>query len=278
MARQTAGFMGGFHGRLGPAVGYMWRGVWCVRSYNPHPRNPRTEAQTAHREMFKREVQLASYMSWAVNLGFRDLSYENGMTPYNMFVHLNQHAFSLVERDRSGANQPNEGGAGIFTVDYSALRLCSGPVAGVTFGAPVWGEGNVLTITFDRDGSTLRGDKYDSVYLYAYCPDMEDGFLAAPVYRRTRKITVALPDSYAGHEVHLYGMIVNEEGEWSETIYAGCVNSEEGGVRNEELAEPTERAAQNGRGPTEMDEGARAESRRDGTGGGGGGGTPLGLT
>ena len=259
-------------------MGYMWRGVWCVRSYNPHPRNPRTEAQTAHREMFKREVQLASYMAWAVNLGFRDLSYENGMTPYNMFVHLNQHAFSLVERDRSGANQPNEGGAGIFTVDYSALRLCSGPVAGVAFGEPVWGEGNVLTVRFDRDESGQRGEYYDSVYLYAYCPDMEDGFLAAPVYRRTRKITVALPDSYAGHEVHLYGMIVNEEGEWSETIYAGCVNSEEGGVRNEELAEPAERAAQNGRGPTEMYEGARAESRRDGTGGGGGGGTPLGLT
>ncbi|MBR4506057.1 MAG: hypothetical protein IKP21_04710, partial [Bacteroidales bacterium] len=62
-------------------------------------------------------------------------------------------------------------------------------------------------------------------------------FLAAPVYRRTRKITVALPDSYAGHEVHLYGMIVNEEGEWSETIYAGCVVSEECGVRSEEFSE-----------------------------------------
>ncbi|MBR4505439.1 MAG: hypothetical protein IKP21_01535, partial [Bacteroidales bacterium] len=95
--------------------------------------------------------------------------------------------------------------------------------------------GNVLTITFDRDASGLRGEYYDSVYLYAYCPDMEDGFLAAPVYRRTRKITVALPDSYAGHEVHLYGMVVNEEGEWSETIYAGSVVSEECGVRSEEL-------------------------------------------
>ena len=265
MARQTAGFMGGFHGRLGPAVGYMWRGVWCVRSYNPHPRNPRTEAQTAHRDMFKREVQLAASMSWAVNLGFKELSYDNGMTPYNMFVHLNQHAFSLVDN--------------VFTVDYGALQLCSGPVAGVAFGEPVWSEDNVLTVKFDRDGSTLRGDKFDSVYLYAYCPDMEDGFLAAPVYRRTRKITVALPDSYAGHEVHLYGMVVNEEDDWSETIYAGCVNSEECGVRNEELAEPAERAAQNSRGckPTEMDGGVRTESRRDGTGGGGGG-TPLGLT
>ena len=272
MARQTAGFMGGFHGRLGPAVGYMWRGVWCVRSYNPHPRNPRTEAQTAHREMFKREVQLASYMSWAVNLGFRDLSYDNGMTPYNMFVHLNQHAFSLVDN--------------IFTVDYSALRLCSGPVAGVSFGEPVWGEGNVLTVTFDRDASGQRGEYYDSVYLYAYCPDMEDGFLAAPVYRRTRRITVALPDGYAGHEVHLYGLVVNEEGEWSETIYAGCVNSEEGGMRSEEFSEEggvrNEELGVSSAGWQPANHVVRGQavrgSGRDGTDGGGGGGTPLGLT
>ncbi|MBR4505561.1 MAG: hypothetical protein IKP21_02170, partial [Bacteroidales bacterium] len=157
--------------------------------------------------------------------------------------------------------------------------------------------------TFDRDASGQRGEYYDSVYLYAYCPDMEDGFLAAPVYRRTKKITVALPDDYAGHEVHLYGMIVNEEGEWSETVYAGSVvseecgvrseelgavksyelrvksgeSSEEGGVRSEEFSEEGGVRNEELREPTEMDEGSRAESRRDGTGGGGGG-TPLGLT
>ncbi|MBR4506740.1 MAG: hypothetical protein IKP21_08200, partial [Bacteroidales bacterium] len=109
----------------------------------------------------------------------------------------------------------------------------------------------------------------------AYCPDMEDGFLAAPVYRRTKKITVVLPDSYAGHDVHLYGMVVNEEGEWSETIYAGCVNNEECGVRNEEFSEEGGVRNEELRGPTEKDGGVRAEFRRDGTGGGG---TPLGLT
>ncbi len=229
MAKQTAGFMGGFHGRLGPAVGYMWRGKWCVRSYNPYPRNPRTEAQTQHREMFKREVQLASYMSWAVNLGFRELSYDNGMTPYNMFVHLNQHAFSLVDN--------------VFTVDYSALRLSSGPRAGVAFGTPVWEEDDVVTVRFDGDGSGLRADSYDSVYLYAYCPDMEDGFLAAPVYRRTKRISAAVPNCFAGHDVHLYGMVVSEDGEWSETIYAGCVNSGDS-VETEpaEAVEPSEGA------------------------------------
>ena len=214
MAKQTAGFMGGFIGRLGPAVGYMWRGRWCVRSYNPAPRNPRTEAQTAHREMFKREVQLAASMRWAVNLGFRELSYDNGMTPYNMFVHMNQEAFSLQD--------------GVFTVDYSALHLCSGTLAGVAFGVTERGDDNVLTVTFDRDGSGLRSGYYDSVYVYAYCPDRADGFLAAPVYRRTRKTTVALPDGFAGHEVHLYGIVVSDDGEWSETVYGGCVGNGEG--------------------------------------------------
>ena len=294
MARQTAGFMGGFHGRLGPAVGYMWRGQWCVRAYNPAPRNPRTPEQVAHREMFKREVQLAASMSWAVNMGFKELAYEMHMTSYNLFVHLNQHAFSLVERDRSGANQhafslverdrsganqPNEGGAGVFTVDYSALRLCSGPVAGVAFGAPVWDEDNVLTVSFDNDGSGLRADRYDNVYLYAYCPDRESGFMASPVYRRAKKVSVALPDSFAGHEVHLYGMVCSADGMWSETVYAGCVTvkSDELRVMSETVAEPAERAAQNSRGykPTETDEGTRAESRRDGTDEGG---TPWGLT
>ena len=75
-------------------------------------------------------------------------------------------------------------------------------------------------------------------------------------------------------------MVCSADGMWSETVYAGCVTvmSDELRVMSETVAEPAERAAQNSRGykPTETDEGARAESRRDGTGGGGG--TPLGLT
>ncbi|MBR4505527.1 MAG: hypothetical protein IKP21_01990, partial [Bacteroidales bacterium] len=140
--------------------------------------------------------------------------------------------------------------------------------------------------TFDRDASGQRGEYYDSVYLYAYCPDMEDGFLAAPVYRRTRRITVALPDGYAGHEVHLYGLVVNEEGEWSETIYAGCVNSEEGGMRSEEFSEEggvrNEELGVSSAGWQPANHVVRGQavrgSGRDGTDGGGGGGTPLGLT
>ena len=228
MAKQTAGYLGGFNGKLGPVVGYMWRGVWCMRAHNPFPHNPRTKAQTEHREMFKREVQLAASMRWAVNLGLRDLAYEMHMTAYNLFVHLNQPAFGLED--------------GAFAVDYSQLRFSAGQRAAVAFGTPQVDEHNVLTVSFGKDNSGLRASAYDSVYLYAYCPDLEDGFMAAPVYRRAKRITVALPDEYAGHELQLYGMVCSDDGQWSETVYVG-VGSLELVVGSEELVVGSEAGA-----------------------------------
>ena len=223
MAKQSAGYMGGFSGRLGPAVGYMWRGVWCVRSYNPYPANPRTPAQVAHREMFKQEVQLASHMSWAINRSFKEVSYEMGMTPYNLFVHLNQQAFSLVDN--------------IFTVDYSALRLSTGPLPEAVYEAPVWTADNVLTVRLGRS----QGDRHNYVRLYVYCPDLETGILTAPVYRKDKQISTMLPDRFAGCEVHVYGLVYNDDGVWAETTYVGgLLLTENGeldgkGLRNGEL-------------------------------------------
>ena len=242
MAKQTAGFMGGFHGRLGPAVGYMWRGQWCVRAYNPAPRNPRTPEQVAHREMFKREVQLASHMSWAINLSFKEVSYNMGMTPYNLFVHLNQHAFSLVERDQSGASQPNEVVNGIFMVDYRNLILSTGPLQEAVYEAPEWTSDNVLTVKLGRSS----GDRHDYVRLYVYCPDLETGILTAPVYRKAKQISAMLPDRFAGREVHVYGLVYNDEGVWAETTYVGGLPLTENGevdgkgLKNGELRELNE--------------------------------------
>ena len=242
MAKQTAGFMGGFHGRLGPAVGYMWRGQWCVRAYNPAPRNPRTPEQVAHREMFKREVQLASHMSWAINLSFKEVSYNMGMTPYNLFVHLNQHAFSLVERDQSGASQPNEVVNGIFMVDYRNLILSTGPLQEAVYEAPEWTSDNVLTVKLGRSS----GDRHDYVRLYVYCPDLETGILTAPVYRKAKQISAMLPDRFAGREVHVYGLVYNDDGVWAETTYVGGLPLTENGevdgkgLKNGELRELNE--------------------------------------
>ena len=216
MAKQTSGYLGGFSGKLGPAVGYMWNGKWCLRSHQPMVNNPRTEAQVAHREMFKQEVQLAAKMRWAVTTTMTLLAREAGMTSYNLFVKLNQAAFSL------------EGG--VMQVDYSRLLLSVGDVAPVTHATAVRQEGNVLTVNFRKgDGNNL-----DYVYLYVYAPEQGKGFLAAPAYRRDRKIQLALPDEMVGCELHAWLMTCTADGRWSASVYLEVSEEQE-----ETLLEPT---------------------------------------
>ena len=63
MAKQQNGYLGGYSGRLGPVVGYLWRGKWCLRAKPGKVRNPRTDRQQSHRHLFKAMVQFASRQS-----------------------------------------------------------------------------------------------------------------------------------------------------------------------------------------------------------------------
>ena len=251
MAKQTVGFMGGFQGTLGPAVGYMWNGKWCVRSRPGAVRNPRTPAQVAHREMFKREVQLAANMRWAVENTMRELARQEGMTCFNLFVKVNQHAFSLVERDLSGANQPNEGGMdknqpneggmGVFTVDYSALRLSMGDVAPVENARVERRDGRVLEVVFDKG----HGFSHDHVHMFVYAPGLERGLMSLPVFRRDKKVAMMLPDRYVDEELHIYLMVHTDDGQWSESVYVCGQPTLENGELNE-LSELDGKCLKNG--------------------------------
>jgi len=214
MAKYFNGIMGPFSGRVGTVVGYMWNGKPCMRSYNGRVRNPRTAAQTAHRQMFKQEVQLAARMRGAVATTLREVAREEGLTAYNLFVKLNQRAFGMEEER--------------LTVDYSALTLSVGDIPPVAPRALEWTADNVLEARFAPGGT---GSFYDLVFLYVYVPDLETGYLAAPVHRRDKRMAVALPDEYAGHRAQVYLMVQAPDGRWSPSAYAGEI------ALNEQLAE-----------------------------------------
>jgi len=217
MGTYSNGVMGPFNGKVGTVVGYMWNGKFCMRAYQKYVKNPRTEAQTAHRQMFKQEVQLAAKMRRAVAKTLRDSAREEGLTAYNLFVKLNQRAFGMEE--------------GRLTVDYSALTLSVGDVPPVEPRGMEWSADNVLEVRFSPTGA---GSRYDLVYLYVYVPDLESGYLAAPVHRRDKRLAVALPDEYAGHQAQAYLMVQADDGRWSLSAYAGEI------VFNELLAEEDE--------------------------------------
>lgn len=216
MATFEQGYLGGFSGKLGPAVGYNWRGRWCLRSKPGVVRNPRTERQQAHRMMFKEEVLLASRLRWVLRETLDGLSLAEHLTPANLFIRENQAAFGW--RD------------GRLEVEWSRLRLAMGPVAPVAFDAPQVSGGTTLTVTFEKNPLHMRADAMDCVWLYVYCPEQETGYLAAPVFRRQRRISVTLPDAMAGCTIHLWGMVEDEHGRWSDSIYIGSGPLEDTGA------------------------------------------------
>ena len=207
MAKFSNGFMGPFSGKLGPAVGYTWNGKWCMRSYQKYVKNPRTEAQQAHRAMFKQEVQLAARMRQVIARTMTDPARELGMTAYNLFVKANQAAFAYTDDT--------------LVVDYPNLVLSFGDIAPVEAESLERTADNVLNVRFAR--GVGRGN--DEVYLYVWVPDLQRGYMSSSVHRREKRLSVALPDEYAAHAIQAWLLVQGEEGGWSDSAYCGVLEA-----------------------------------------------------
>ena len=223
MAKQDTGYLGGFRGNLGPAVGYKWRGKWCVRSKPAEVRNPRTDEQMRHRWMFREEVRLAADMLDVLHLGLRERSLAMGMTESNLFVQRNQECFGWEDEQ--------------LTVDYQHLVVSMGNVPPVAFDVPQIDEHLVMTVEYSRLPSHLWGSASDLVQLYIYCPSLSLGMLAAPGLRWHKRMAVALPSEWEGREVHVWGFVQDYLGCTSDSFYLGGGPLEPGATDMDEEAD-----------------------------------------
>ena len=251
MAKQRFGINDAYRGTVGTVIGYEWRGKWCLRSRPLRVRNPRTAKQQSNRLLFKQMVDLASHMKMALRKGLRGVSLGMHITECNLFVKRNKECFSL---DAEGQ----------LVVDWERLIISEGELVAPVFqdillsqpqaaasspnlgeqlnsasrgkkhlgSSPKLGEGDrrgavveeYVRIMFSpcAEGERASGD--DEVYVYAYCPEMEQGVLSAPAYRRMGSVQLTLPERWQGKEVHLYGFAVDYEGNASDTTYIGSLS------------------------------------------------------
>lgn len=231
MAKQRFGINDGYRGTVGTVIGYQWRGKWCLRSRPRFVHNPRTPKQMAARGLFALVSQLASQMRSALRLGMHNEALKVHRTECNHFMSLNAACFSLSN------NQ--------LQVDYENLLIAVGPVAPVGFEAPILPSVETrpaaslhpslraetrqdaslpeIVVPFEKNPLHLSSSSDDEVYLYAWCPAMDEGLLSVPAYRRTRQVKITLPDRWAGHEVHLYGFVTDYAGRASASTYIGCM-------------------------------------------------------
>lgn len=207
MAILESGITGPFTGRVGPVVGYRWKGLSCMRAYVPHINYPNTVEQQRQRDWFVGMVRFAAAARPALKLGLQAKAASRNMTEGNLFVTVNKPFFVRSE--------------GQVTVDYASLILSSGPAADVYFREARFEEHEAVSVPFEKNALSLRASGDDGVYLFAYAPEVGEGCLSAPSPRRSKEARIGLPRWWAGREVHLYGFVVDKEGRPSGSTYIG---------------------------------------------------------
>ena len=238
MGRQLGGINGPFVGRVGNAVGYLWRGQWCVRSLPRDFHDAKTERQMEQRELFRASVAFAGRLKDILHLGFDQPALKVHKTVCNYFLMVNKRCLAWSPTPQSSGQPPSGSGAagGTLAVDFEHLRLSEGPVAPVAFinveRGMMSGE---LVITFDKNPEHRNCSSSDKVYVVALCRrnGVFEAVLPLPVYRRMGSITVTLPSYWEGEEVHLYGFVQDIAGRCSESVYINV----EGGMRSDESAD-----------------------------------------
>ncbi len=208
MGKLVQGINGPFVGKVGPAVGYFWKRIPCIRAYQKFVNYPNTAEQQRERDWFIAMVRFAAQARQALILGVHRQAEAESMTEGNYFVNRNKQHFQR--------------GHGGLVVDYARLQLAAGPAADVVFHSPVFREHETVSIDFEKNTLFSRASGDDKVYVYAYSPDVHRGLLMLPVERRTKNITFRLPDNWSGAEVHLYGFVVDREGRPSNSTYIGA--------------------------------------------------------
>lgn len=206
MATFKDGYMGAFNGKLGPAIGYMWKGRPCLRSHQAFVKDPRTRNQLRSRSAFSTVSALAADMRSAIEIGLRGLATERGCSVGNTFISLNHRCVAA-----------NDGTA---VIDYTSVQVAGGGLEGVDFGTLEVEEPSLARVGFTTAaGSAADSDDY--VYLYAYLPSLNHGLLSLPAARAAGSVSLRLPQQWCGRETHFYGFCWDHDLQCSPSTYLG---------------------------------------------------------
>lgn len=207
MGKLYQGIEGPFSGKVGPVVGYMWKNRPCIRTYRRQVNYPNTADQQEQRNWFVSMVRFASQATDALKLGFSYVAAAARMTEGNYFVMRNKQHFHREDNS--------------VRVDYEKLQISVGTATDVYFHKPRFEKNETVVVDFEKNALSLKASADDQVYVYIYASGIGEGLLAAPVARRAKQVPVALPQNWAGQEVHLYGFVVDRDGRASNSTYIG---------------------------------------------------------
>ena len=197
MAKQGMENFGSYRGKLGNTYGRKVHGV-ALNALMPTPRGNKnaTEEMRDIQLRFKTLAQMASAFMAAIVIGLKARAKAIGplVSQFDAFIKDNWNAASA------------EGGA--VEINYGDIKIADGNLPEVGFGSADFEEPLRVSVGFTGNSDTPGADAHDEVRLVVYQPDSNKTVMSAPVQRSANTIEMALPSTWSGTTVHVYGFTV----------------------------------------------------------------------
>lgn len=195
MSKNASGYMGPQVGKLGPAVGYLWKGRNVYRAYNPFPRNPKTPEQILHRAKFSMLNQLARAFSTAINFGFDYKAKSEGTLTRGLFVHANKNVVT-------GSNPES------LNISYQDIVVSDGSLTPVYFNNVDFETQHQVKVTFTPNSGIGNAQNNDTVFIVVYNSDVKECLVSQTAKRSEGQASVNIPAHWEGMHAQVYGFAV----------------------------------------------------------------------
>ena len=217
MAKQGMENFGSYRGKLGNTYGRKVHGV-ALNALMPTPRGNKnaTEEMRDIQLRFKHIAQMASAFMAAIVIGLKTRAKAIGplVSQFDAFIKDNWSATSAT--------------GGVVEIEYGNIKFADGNLPEVGFGSADFEEPLSVSVGFTPNTDTPGADASDQVRLVVYQPDSNKTVMSAPVLRSAGTVTMALPSTWSGMTVHVYGFAVGagttNKGIVSESSYIGTGN------------------------------------------------------
>ncbi len=205
------GFLGGFKGILGTAVGSKWKGKSVIKSRPPKKRTtPATELQLQQQARFALIIAFLKPIRTLLNLTYKKPA-AGDMSGHNMAFSVNKDAVTGVFPD--------------FVIDYPKVLLSQGGLFNADAPAAASAAAGKLTFTWTDNSDGENELISDMAWAGAYNPETKRWVLKQKVATRNAgTFTLDVP-TFSGKPVQTYiGFMSADRKKISDSQYTGVVN------------------------------------------------------
>jgi Family of unknown function (DUF6266) len=205
------GFMGGFKGLLGPAVGSKWKGKAVIKSRPPKKRTgPTSDAQLQQQAKFTLIVAFLKPLRNLLNLTYKKAA-ATDMSGLNKAFSANKDAVSGVFP--------------AFVIDYAKVVLSFGTILNVDVVAAASTVAGKLVFTWTDNSDGVDALSSDLAYVAVYNEQLKRWVQNSKIAPRSAGTCTLDTPAFSGKTVQTYiGFMTADQKKISPSLFTGAVN------------------------------------------------------